>query len=303
MLLSGALAIVAPLADAREAARAVPVAVAIDSVDVEQVAALASGVPLVFTIFGTPRATAALRIEGGRRILDLRETGTGVYEGTYVVDAGDAIRADSRVTATLQRDGDVAYSTLGEPLLLAQASVPWRVAGAETPATPAHTGPGTVLAPALPVPAPVGSLAASRVPIATAVAPRPTERPAWIVAAAPLPPERASCADCAVVEAVRAIEVRGGGVVGTVAGAIAGAVLGKEAGQAHTQRVLSVLGAIGGAVLGGEVERNLTRHVDYEVELRLAEGTLLKRRYEQAPPFAAGDTIRLGATPTPAISY
>ena len=44
----------------------------------------------------------------------------------------------------------------------------------------------------------------------------------------------------------------------------------------------------------------------YDVDLRLADGTVLKRRYEQAPPFAVGATIRLGAasrgTPAPGRS-
>ena len=309
IVLSSALAATAPHAFAVDAGRAGPVAVAVDSVDVEQVAALRAGVPLVFTIFGTPDAAATLRIEGGRSLLALRETGTGVYEGTYVIDARDAIRADSRVTATLQRDGDVAYSTLGEPLLLSAATLPWNAAGSTAPAEPpdvATTAPLRV-APLPPV-SPAPAAAPIPMPIPMAVAPVRRPAPAWTVAAAPSPHERALCADCALVESVQAIEVRGGGVIGAVAGAIAGAVLGKEAGEAHTRRVLGVLGAIGGAMLGREVERDVTRHVDYEVELRLADGTLLKRRYEQAPPFAAGQTIRLGAAPSrpgplPAASY
>jgi len=39
--------------------------------------------------------------------------------------------------------------------------------------------------------------------------------------------------------------------------------------------------------------------------VRLADGTLLRRRYEQMPPFAAGATIRLGTPmrgmPVPAL--
>ena len=93
--------------------------------------------------------------------------------------------------------------------------------------------------------------------------------------------------------------------VGTIGGAIAGAILGKELGEAHKQHMLTVLGAIGGALAGRQIERQATKSVQYDVDLRLADGTLLKRRYEQPPPFAAGATIRLGTParvgPAPAL--
>ena len=40
----------------------------------------------------------------------------------------DAVRPESRVTATLQKNGAVAYAALDEPLLLARGTVPWDVA-------------------------------------------------------------------------------------------------------------------------------------------------------------------------------
>jgi outer membrane lipoprotein SlyB len=283
--LAGAVALTTPAGAARDPARAGAAAVAVESLDVEQVDELAPGVPLVFTVFGTPQSLAALRIEGGRRVLELRETGAGIYEGTYVIDDRDAIRPDSRVTASLQRNGAVAYSTLGEPLLLAQGTVPWREAGAApTPGAPSA--------------APVPMATPMPMPIPTAVAPPRPVPPAVAFAATPPARERETCADCAVVESVRAVEAAPrGGVVGAIGGAIAGAILGKEAGEAHTRRVLTVLGAIGGALVGREIERQATRATratQYDVVLRLPDGTRLNRRYEQAPPFAAGETIRIG---------
>lgn len=283
--LAGGIACTAPFAVAGEPTRAPAGAVAVASIDVEQVAELASGVPLNFTVFGTPGSLVVLRIDGGRRPLDLRETEPGVYEGSYVIDGRDAIRPDSRVTATLQRNGAAAYSTLDEPLLLAQGTVPWSVAAAPAPVpTPLPQSPAPV-----PIAAPM--------PIPITVAPPQQVPPAAWAATPPTPRERERCRDCAVVESVRAVEAapRGGGV-GAIGGAIAGAILGKEAGAAHTKRVLTVLGAIGGALVGREVERQATRATHYDVDLRLADGTVLKRRYEQAPPFVAGETIRLGAT-------
>jgi len=282
--LAGWVACIAPAAHSRDAAptAALPVTVAVENVDVEQVESLASGVPLRFTVFGTPRALATLRIDGARHGLELRETDPGIYEGTYVIDARDSIRADSRVTASLQRDGSVGYATLDEPLLLATGSVPWSTAkaGAAVPA----------------VPAPPVVVIESRSPTPLSIAVLPSRAPSEgiEVAAAAAPREPVQCNDCAVVESVQPVAAAPrGGVVGAVGGAIAGAILGKELGAEHTRRVLSVLGAIGGALAGREIERQATRSTQYDVVLRRADGSLLKRRYEQAPPFRVGETIRL----------
>ena len=128
--LAGGIACAAPLAVAREPARGAVAAVSVDGVDVEQVVALGAGVPLNFTVFGTPGALVTLRLDGGRRVLELRETEPGVYEGSYLIDGFDAVRPESRVTATLQKHGAVAYAALDEPLLLARGTVPWSVSAA-----------------------------------------------------------------------------------------------------------------------------------------------------------------------------
>jgi len=305
--LAGGIACGAPLAGAGEPIRGAVAPVVVDGVDVEQVAALGAGVPLEFTVFGTAGARVTLRIDGARRVLELRETEPGVYEGSYLIDGGDAIRPESRVTATLQKNGAVAYAALDEPLLLAKGTVPWGLAATpvETPA-PAPA----VVAPAVPpvaTPVPLSLPAEPTIPAPIAVAPRPAQpvRPPRLAATTP-PPDAAPCGDCAVVESIRAVELAPrGGVIGTIGGAIAGAILGKELGEAHKQHMLTVLGAIGGALAGRQIERQATKSVQYDVDLRLADGTLLKRRYEQPPPFAAGATIRLGTParvgPAPAL--
>ena len=281
--LTGGLAFTAPLAGAGEPAPVPVASVGVASVDVEQVAAIGAGVPLNFTAFGTPGALVSLRIEGGRRVLELQEAEAGVYEGSYLIDGLDAIRPESRVTVTLQKNGAVAYAALDEPLLLARGTVPWNVA----------TAPAVEAAPAPPAgtPVPQAGPTARRPP---AVVTPPLAAPPVTIASTTVI-ERTACGDCAVVESVRAVETApSGGVIGTIGGAIAGAILGKELGEAHKQRMLTLLGAIGGAVAGRQIERHATQSTQYDVELRLADGTLIRRRYEQAPPFAVGATIRLG---------
>jgi outer membrane lipoprotein SlyB len=249
---AGWVAATAPIAGASQAGA---VAVAVDGVNVEQVSELAAGVPLNFSVFGTPGAAAALRIEGGWRVLALHESEPGIYEGSYVIDPRDAIAPASRVTATLQRGGSIAEARLEGPLVLAKGPLPWADAAAAT--------------------------AAPRVGSAT-----PSARAA-----------AAACADCAVVESVRIVkEAPSGGAIGTIAGTIAGAILGEEIAEAHRQRVLGLLGAIGGALGGREIERQATRATHYDVVLRRPDGSTLTRRYDRAPPFAQGETVRLDGT-------
>ena len=273
--LAGGIACAAPLALAREPVRAAVAAVTVDGVDVEQVVALGAGVPLNFTVFGTPGALVTLRIDGGRRVLELREVERGIYEGSYLIDSVDAVRPESRVTATLQKNGAVAYAALDEPLLLAKGTVPWAIPGA-------------------PVPQSVAAETTMPTPIAgTPWQPQPV--PPAALAVTPPPAAHTPCSDCAVVESVRPVAVAPrGGVIGAIVGAIAGAILGKELGEAHKQRMLTLLGAIGGGLAGRQIERQATQSTQYDVDLRLADGSVLKRRYEQAPPFAVGATIRLG---------
>ena len=287
--MAGSIACSAPLAAAREPIAAPVASVAVDGVDVEQVVALGAGVPLNFTVFGTPGALVTLRIDGGRRVLELRETEPGVYEGSYLIDGADAVRPESRVTATLQKHGAVAYAALDEPLLLAKGTVPWGVA-----ATPAETTAPPAPLTGMPVPEAVAAETTLPIPIAvTPRQPQPVPPPAF----AATPPRGATSTgriDSTTAQSLHGARSEGGGVIGAIGGAIAGAILGKELGEAHKQRMLTLLGAIGGGLAGRQVERQATQSTQYDVDLRLADGTVLKRRYEQPPPFAAGATIRLG---------
>lgn len=277
---------------------------AVDAINVERVGELAAGTAINVNVYGSPRAIAVVRIEGARRLLDLHETEPGVYEGTYLIGPSDAIRADSQVTAALQRGGEVARSTLDEPLLLGRNALPWapeptavaRARDRSGDAGSSLAGPPFEIARALPA----RPFAGVPVPLRTLEGVAPEN--ATVIAAVPAP-ARPACADCATVESVRAVEAtRGHGALGALGGGIAGAIIANEIDHAH--RVLSVLGAIGGALIGRQVELAATRPTIYEAQLRLRDGSLRTQRFDRPPPFAAGDTVHLGsgrveATPAP----
>ena len=299
LVLTAALA--APLAVGAPGAHgAASAAVAIDGVEVEQVAALAAGVPLRFSVYGTPHAIVSLRIEGGGHVIALRESDPGVYEGTYVIDPRDAIVAASRVTATLQHDGQLATAALDAPLVLAAAPLPWADAARAQGEVVAARPP-----PAVAAPAPAAVPAARSVPAEATTAPvsappaRAVAPPSIVVARAP---QRASCDDCAFVQSVRLVEPVPGGPIGAVAGAIAGAVLGKELGDAHHRRMLALLGALGGAFAGHEIGKQATQQrTQYDVVVRTRDGRAQTLRLDHAPSFSPGDTVRLGALRSEAL--
>ena len=78
---------------------------------------LSPGAELTFTVEGTPRAKASVRISGVDRIIPLKEVSSGVYEGRYTVMRSERTVATSTIRATLRTRGQSASDTI---------SVPWR---------------------------------------------------------------------------------------------------------------------------------------------------------------------------------
>jgi outer membrane lipoprotein SlyB len=274
-------------------------ALRVDAFDVEQVASLAPGTPLNFSVFATSGASATVLIDGVRRLIDLREVQPGVYEGTHTIGAGDRIRPESAAVATVWRDGAVARATLEESLVLDGAppvpAAPPRGVTTEAEALPREMPPAPIAPPrnGIAVPAPFQAQAPR-----VATVPAPIQAPMAVPAPAAYGSvERARCGDCAVVESIRTVDVASGpAYLGAIAGGIAGAVFGDKIGEAHARHVTRFLGAVGGALLGHEIERSASRRTQYEATFRLPSGAQKVRRYDNPPPFRAGDTIRFEAT-------
>jgi outer membrane lipoprotein SlyB len=95
----------------------------VDGFDIEQVPQLSAGTALHFSLYGSPGASATVRIDGVPRALPLQEVQGGMYEGTHVIDRDDRITAHSRVTAQVWLADEVTTAELEEPLLLGAATV------------------------------------------------------------------------------------------------------------------------------------------------------------------------------------
>lgn len=106
----------------------------INGFDVTPVAKPVAGTELLFTIYGTPGATASVGIGGATGRLILPEVEAGVYEGAYTIARRDRINKDSTATANLRLEDRVASSVLDESLI---KGAPARWPGGETAASAA----------------------------------------------------------------------------------------------------------------------------------------------------------------------
>lgn len=102
------------------------------------------------------------------------------------------------------------------------------------------------------------------------------------------------CANCGVIESIRAVEVKGAATgVGAVTGGVAGGVLGNQIGRGDVRTLLTIGGAAGGAYAGNEIERNMNRHTVWKVGVRLENGTLRTISQKAQPAFAVGERVRI----------
>jgi hypothetical protein len=273
----------------------------IDGVDVERVAELAPGTRLHFSVFGSPGGQVVVHIDGARHPLPLRELQPGVYDGSYRLEPGEHLAPDARVVAILRLGALETRALLDEPLLLDGSAM-----------LPAPTVPGGSANGTAPVPAPTRSAAGEPVPQPQPQQPQPPAPAPMPPGAAPLPdpgdtrpappspidfppptrPTPAPCADCAVVESIRPLQVDDRPPA-SAAGSLLGGLFGERVGQAVDRHVARVSGAVERAVRGRSLDEPSGPGV--EVVLRLPNGQRLVRLYDRAPDLRVGDSVRRGA--------
>ena len=105
--------------------------------------------------------------------------------------------------------------------------------------------------------------------------------------------QQPACVDCATVTSVQRIQVKGDeGYVGTVAGGVLGAVLGSQVGGGDGRKVAGALGAVGGALLGREVDKRRNKREQFEVIVRMTDGSSRTFLYADEPGFRTGQRVR-----------
>ena len=85
---------------------------------------LVAGSELIFTLEGSPDASASVRINGVRGKLDLEQVRPGVYEGAYAIKNRDRIESNTVVTGNLRLGTKEQSKVLAQSLLTSPPSRP-----------------------------------------------------------------------------------------------------------------------------------------------------------------------------------
>lgn len=123
-------------------------------------------------------------------------------------------------------------------------------------------------------------------------------KPLQLVGSAPPPPPREVryCSNCATIEAINVIEVKGdGNLIGTIGGGVLGALAGSQIGGGNGRTVAQVAGALGGAYVGRNIDRQndkpAGRH--FEVVIRFTNGGTQTVQYANDPGLRVGEKVKL----------
>jgi outer membrane lipoprotein SlyB len=181
-------------------------------------------------------------------------------------------------------------ATAPAPAPAAAAAAP---AAAATPAAEVAPAPATEAAPA---PAATAKHAVHKVAAAKHVhhvshaaaagSPEPT--------AAPARQPMTVCTTCGVVTAITPVKTEGKGTaIGVVAGGLAGLVVGNQIGGGNGRTIAKVAGAAGGALLGNKIEKKVRAETNYEIKVRLDDGTETTVTQETEPKLAVGAAVRI----------
>lgn len=102
------------------------------------------------------------------------------------------------------------------------------------------------------------------------------------------------CYDCGVVQSVRSVEVKGEATgVGAVAGGIAGLVIGNQIGDGRGKTLAKVAGAAGGAYAGHQIEKNVRKTVQYEIAVRMNDGSYRTVTQTSSDGLSPGARVRV----------
>lgn len=137
------------------------------------------------------------------------------------------------------------------------------------------------------------------VPAATAAPAKPAvkartqvaaSQPARRETAAPVP----ACTNCGVVESVNTVEVKGeASGAGAVIGGVTGLIVGNQIGDGRGKTLAKVAGAAGGAYAGHQIEKNAKKTVQYQVAVRMNNGTLRTIQQPSGDGLIAGTRVKV----------
>lgn len=142
-----------------------------------------------------------------------------------------------------------------------------------------------------------GAIEAPAVTETAQVAPATQPTPAVKERAAPVRRAKSAapvCADCGVIEAVNTVEVKGEATgAGAIAGAVGGLIVGNQVGSGRGKTLAKVAGAAGGAYAGHQIEKNVRKTVQYQVALRMDDGSRRTVTQASGEGLSPGSRVRV----------
>ncbi len=80
---------------------------------------------------------------------------------------------------------------------------------------------------------------------------------------------------------------------GVIIGAIAGGILGNQVGGGSGRTVMTVVGAGAGAYAGHEIEKNVKRSTQYQIRVRMHDGSYRTFFQRSQPALSLGQKVRV----------
>jgi outer membrane lipoprotein SlyB len=107
----------------------------------------------------------------------------------------------------------------------------------------------------------------------------------------PAPPP--VCQQCGTVEQITPLQKQGqGSGAGAVLGGLLGGVVGHQVGGGRGRDVATVAGAVGGALIGNQVEKSSNSTTEFEVRVRMENGSYRSAKFASEPGMRIGDKVR-----------
>ncbi len=124
-------------------------------------------------------------------------------------------------------------------------------------------------------------------PLETSASTRPP-----VLAASPVTAPQ--CFNCGTIDNVREVMREGeGSGLGAVIGGVLGGLLGSQVGGGSGKKIAAVLGAAGGAYAGHQVEKTRKQTANYEISVRMEDGSLRTISQDSIPTWRIGDHVNL----------
>lgn len=102
------------------------------------------------------------------------------------------------------------------------------------------------------------------------------------------------CKECGTVSAINEVAKQGEGTgLGAIGGGLVGGLLGNQVGGGTGNDIATIAGAVGGAYVGHQVEKKARTTTQFNVVIKMDDGTETTITEDKKPALAVGDKIKV----------